>query len=147
MIAKNKKQAWAMVDKLFPGDYEWNATYTYNAGYDVYTSIAYGSACRIADLGDRLEVTIGDETFNIWIENINKDGYYVDYNNGFVIGPVETDTRKKILSSTILINAVKYPRHGSEYGGEHLCNHGTMTAILLLQAADGMAIGNGYFNN
>lgn len=98
MIAKNKKQAWTMADKLFPSDYEWSATYTYDAGYDVYTSIAYGSECRIADLGDRLEVTIGDETFNIWIENTNRDGYYVDYNNGFVVGPIETLNDAKLIA-------------------------------------------------
>lgn len=98
MIAKNKKQVWAMVDKFFPCDYEYNTAYTYNAGYDVYTSIAYGSACRIADLGDRLEVTVGDYTFNIWIENVNKDGYFVDYNNGVVIGPIETLTDAKLIA-------------------------------------------------
>ena len=71
MIAKNKKDAWRMVDRLFPGEYELNSTCTHIAGYDIYTSILYGGECRIADLGDMLKVTIGDDTFTIWIENVN----------------------------------------------------------------------------
>lgn len=122
MIAKNRKQAWAMVDELFPTDYTWDATYTYNAGYDVYISGVYGSACRIADLGDRLEVTIGDDTFNIWIEDVNKDGYYIDYNNGVVIGPFDTLPESKIVAD----KSAGYT--GQNITIDHLDKHGEVSA-------------------
>lgn len=69
MTVKTKEQAWEEADKIFPTDYEKDEEASQRAGYDIYKRA--DSNDRIADLGCRLEVTIDNETTNIWID-INK---------------------------------------------------------------------------
>ena len=70
MKANSKKQAWKMVDEIFPTDYMKDERSSANAGYDIYRSTAddryYDYIC---DLGDRLEVNLSNgKTVNIWVE-------------------------------------------------------------------------------
>lgn len=69
----SRKEAWEMVNKLFPTDYEKDDTSSENAGYSIYASTADNNDSWISDLGDRLEMNAVNEsgtidTMNIWIE-------------------------------------------------------------------------------
>lgn len=65
----SKKEAWKLVDKLFPTDYELDVVSTQNAGYDIYKSTRDGANSWISDLGCGLEINLyNGETIRIWIE-------------------------------------------------------------------------------
>lgn len=69
MTATNKKQAWEIVDEIFPTDYTENTIKTKNAGYPIYDSNLGDEHGYICDLGDRLEVNLANgKTINVWID-------------------------------------------------------------------------------
>lgn len=69
MIVKSVGEAWEEANRIFPTDYMKDDMASKNAGYDVYWSTASGVSAWISDLGDRLEVNLGNgESVNIWIE-------------------------------------------------------------------------------
>lgn len=65
----NKEAAWAIVNRLFPSDYDKDEVASTNAGYPIYRHNTLNPENRICDLGCRLEVNLGNDTINIWIEN------------------------------------------------------------------------------
>lgn len=65
---RTKEQAWTIANDLFKGDYEYDTQASANAGYDIYMSTNKVSNDHVSDLGCRLEVNIGIESINIWIE-------------------------------------------------------------------------------
>lgn len=68
---KNYKEAWEIVNGIFPTDYEKDEEGSQRAGYPVYRSTADGHYYDyICDLNDRLEVNLkdGNRTINVWIE-------------------------------------------------------------------------------
>jgi len=69
----NKEAAWAIVNRLFPSDYDKDEVASTNAGYPIYRHNALNPENRICDLGCRLEVNLGNDTINIWIENPEAD--------------------------------------------------------------------------
>lgn len=75
ITAKNVKEAWEIVDKMFPTDYIKDERSSENAGYDVYRSTVDGGFYNyICDLGNRLEVNFDDgKTINVWIVAVEKD--------------------------------------------------------------------------
>jgi hypothetical protein len=67
----SKEQAWQEVNKIFPTDYEKDYASSERAGYDIYRHRDLNYYSRICDLGDRLEVLVGEfgeNVTNIWIE-------------------------------------------------------------------------------
>ena len=62
------KKAWDKANEIFPGDYQHDTEASAGAGYPIYMSTIKGSTDHISDLGGRLEVNIGAESINIWIE-------------------------------------------------------------------------------
>ena len=69
MTAHSIKEAWEMVNKIFPTDYYENSIKTRNAGYPIYDSNLGDEYGYICDLGNRLEVNLASgKTINIWIE-------------------------------------------------------------------------------
>lgn len=73
MTATDKKQAWKIVDEIFPSDYNYDSKSSASAGYPVYRSgIEYYD--YICDLGDRLEINLKNgKTINIWIKEPEPD--------------------------------------------------------------------------
>lgn len=65
----SKDAAWALANRLFPTDYDKDEVASTNAGYPVYRHNTLNPENRICDLGCRLEVNLGSDTINIWIEN------------------------------------------------------------------------------
>lgn len=65
---KTLQDAWDMVNKFFPDDYEPDSDSIERAGYEIYRSVKeyYNYICN---LGDRLEINLkeGNRTINIWI--------------------------------------------------------------------------------
>lgn len=69
MTVNSIKEAWEMVNEIFPTDYTENTIKTRNAGYPVFDSNLGDENGYICDLGNRLEVNLADgTTVNIWIE-------------------------------------------------------------------------------
>lgn len=81
MKAATAKEAWAMAGEIFPTDYMKDDRASQNAGYPIYRSTLSPECtanyqpwyCQIADLGNRLEVTVTmanweQKVINIWIE-------------------------------------------------------------------------------
>ena len=62
------KKAWDKAKEIFPGDYRHDAESSARAGYPIYISTTKGSTDHIGDIGERLEVNIGAESTNIWID-------------------------------------------------------------------------------
>lgn len=64
----SKKEAWEIVNQIFPSDYTEDSKSSERAGYPVYRSSVefYDYIC---DLGDRLEINLknGGKTINVWI--------------------------------------------------------------------------------
>lgn len=65
----NKEAAWAIANRFFPTDYDKDEQASANAGYPIYRHHELNPENKICDLGCRLEVNLGNETINIWIEN------------------------------------------------------------------------------
>lgn len=78
MKVTSRKEAWKLVDETFPTDYMKDESASAAAGYDIYRSTADGVNAWISDLGNRLEVNIEAETFNIWIEEIQFPEYQIE---------------------------------------------------------------------
>lgn len=68
MTVNSIKKAWEEADKLMATDYIKDEMASERARYPIYMSTLEGSMDHISDLGDRLEVTVGANTYNIWIE-------------------------------------------------------------------------------
>lgn len=71
MKANSRKEAWKIVNEVFPTDYMKDEQSSNNAGYPIYRSTAEDHYHDyICDLGNRLEVNLGStgKTINIWIE-------------------------------------------------------------------------------
>lgn len=62
------KAAWEAADAMFSTDYIYDGWRSERAGYAVYVSTLKGCDDYICDLGDRLEVNIGADSVNIWID-------------------------------------------------------------------------------
>ena len=70
MKVTSRREAWKIADETFPTDYMKDEIASAAAGYDIYRSTAEGVNAWISDLGNRLEVNIENESFNLWIEEI-----------------------------------------------------------------------------
>lgn len=69
MKAVSKKEAWKIVDVIFPTDYEEDGKSSKNAGYPIYRSTDKNIDAWISDRGRYLEVNLPKEkTININIE-------------------------------------------------------------------------------
>lgn len=70
ITVRNVSEAWEKANAIFPTDYEYDATASKNAGYNVYWSTKRGSLAHINDLGNRIEI-VDDEysVTNIWIDS------------------------------------------------------------------------------
>ena len=71
IYVKSKEAAWEEVDKIFETDYEKDELSSERAGYNIYRHPTLNYYNRICDLGNRLEVLMGDYgdlVTNIWIE-------------------------------------------------------------------------------
>ena len=70
--ANTQQEAWQIVNKIFPGDYEYNAEATSRCGYPVYTSTrANATYAHISDLNTRLEVCYDNgDCVNIWFTDL-----------------------------------------------------------------------------
>ena len=71
MKVNSREEAWKLVNRFFPTDYEKDEVSSQNAGYPIYKSTSSDEEyrfARIADLNCRLEVNDGIQTINIWIE-------------------------------------------------------------------------------
>lgn len=73
MKVNSREEAWKLVNRLFPTDYEKDDIGSENAGYSIYKSTAEKNNSWISDLGNRLEMNAVNEsgtidTINIWIE-------------------------------------------------------------------------------
>lgn len=66
-----KSEAWELADRMFPTDYLKDDVASERAGYPIYMSTLKDSMDRICDLGIRLEVNIGNKSFNIWFIDEN----------------------------------------------------------------------------
>jgi len=71
MTVKTKKEAWEIADKLFLTDYDKNEQKSNAAGYPIYTNNINHD--QIADLNNRLELTVDGKTTNIWVESVEAD--------------------------------------------------------------------------
>ena len=69
MIVVNREQAWKVVNKIFPTDYDKDYASSQRAGYDIYRHHSLNYYNRICDLGNRVEVIINGNYINIWIAN------------------------------------------------------------------------------
>lgn len=78
MKVASRKEAWRLADEMFPTDYMKDERASLAAGYDIYWSTAEGMNAWISDLGDRLELNIDHETFNLWIEEPEYAEYQIE---------------------------------------------------------------------
>lgn len=63
------EEAWKKVQEIFPTDYQKDEQSSERAGYPIYRSTAEDHWYdHISDLTARLEVNIGSDSINIWIE-------------------------------------------------------------------------------
>jgi hypothetical protein len=70
MTARNIKDAWKMVDEIFPTDYQKDETASERAGYPIYRSTAEGVDAWISDLGRTLEINLDNgKTIRVNIED------------------------------------------------------------------------------
>ena len=123
MIVTSKEQAWLEVNKIFPTDYEKDYVASNNAGYDIYRHNSLNPYNKICDLGNRLEVTIGNEVTNIWIEAPKPTTFktIVTYriHNGKVMtkeltGVTETETvYERIGDEAVQIFKVRFGKYNS----------------------------------
>ena len=72
LVVNSKREAWNMVNAIFPTDYTKDEFSSERAGYPVYRSTAEGHFYDyICDLSDRLEINLtGGKTVNIWYSQI-----------------------------------------------------------------------------
>ena len=69
ITVRTRREAWNLADKLFPTDYAKDDSASENAGYPIWMSTEEGRNAWISDLNDRLEINIGADTTDIWIED------------------------------------------------------------------------------
>jgi hypothetical protein len=60
-----KEQAWAEANRIFPTDYEKDDAASARAGYDIYRHRELSYYTRICDLGNRLEILLGEHGENV----------------------------------------------------------------------------------
>lgn len=79
----SKREAWNMVNAIFPTDYQKDEFSSERAGYPVYRSTAEGHFYDyICDLNDRLEVNLSSGmTVNIWFSQIFMKARELYYEN------------------------------------------------------------------
>lgn len=79
----SKREAWNMVNAIFPTDYQKDEFSSERAGYPVYRSTAEGHFYDyICDLNDRLEVNLSNgKTVNIWFSQIFMKARELYYEN------------------------------------------------------------------
>lgn len=67
-----RKEAWAIVDQIFPTDYAKDEQSSAGAGYPIYRSTAEGHFYDyICDLNDRLEINLSNgKTVNVWFSDL-----------------------------------------------------------------------------
>lgn len=69
MTVTSIRNAWEEVQKIFPTDYEYDASRSERAGYPIYYSAATSMNAWISDLGNRMEVNLPDgKSVDIWIK-------------------------------------------------------------------------------
>jgi len=70
--ANTQREAWNIVNQIFPGDYEYDGYASYRAGYPVYSSTNPGMPyAHISDLNARLEVCYQNgDCINIWFTDL-----------------------------------------------------------------------------
>ena len=74
MKVKSKSDAWKMANELFPTGYKKDEERSKQAGYPQYYSTSKErSNDHINDLNIRLELVIGDECINIWVDENMED--------------------------------------------------------------------------
>lgn len=74
MKVKTIADAWRKANEIFPTDYMKDDTLSKKAGYPQYYSTSpEHSADHINDLNVRLEVCVGDQCTNIWIEEMEAE--------------------------------------------------------------------------
>ena len=67
LTVNSEREMWSMVDRLFPGDYDYDAAMSSAAGYPVYWSTKKGSNAHINDLNARFEIVFENyDCVNIW---------------------------------------------------------------------------------
>lgn len=68
----SRKEAWAIVDQIFPTDYIKDEECSQRAGYPVYRSTAEGHYYDyICDLNDRFEINLSTgKTVNVWFSEL-----------------------------------------------------------------------------
>lgn len=71
MKVNSREEAWTMVNRLFPTDYEKDEISSANAGYSIYKSTANNNNSWISDLGSRLELNVVNKSGTIDTININ----------------------------------------------------------------------------
>jgi hypothetical protein len=77
MKVTSKGEAWRKANEIFPTDYLKDERVSTAAGYDIYYSTVFSNAW-ISDLGNRLELNMGAETVNIWIEEPQFSEYQIE---------------------------------------------------------------------
>ena len=61
-------EAWILAGLMMKSDYIYDSYASSRAGYPIYMSTSVSAPNdRICDLGSRLEVNVGNESFNIWL--------------------------------------------------------------------------------
>lgn len=63
-----KQEAWTVVDKIFPTDYEIDFFASKQVGYDVYRHHTLNQYNYICDLGCRLEINVDGKSVNLYID-------------------------------------------------------------------------------
>lgn len=111
----SKRAAWELVNKLFPTDYFKDEERSKRAGYPILYSTEEGRNAWISDLNDRLEINIGAETINVWIEkpesletNEEKNQFAEELNTW--LGAYTEDVIKRVMTKLDEIIADKSTR-------------------------------------
>lgn len=97
MKAKNTKEAWKIVDELFPTDYAEDPAASAKAGYKVFRSTLPGCPAWISDLGDRLEVNTEEGSVNVWIDEEEA----TEEAEGFTVAPIYTPSVAVTVAITV----------------------------------------------
>lgn len=64
-------EAWKIANRIFPTDYKLDEEASKRAGYAIYSTTSKDvqyAGFHISDLGTRLEINIGAESLDIWID-------------------------------------------------------------------------------
>lgn len=107
MIKETKLEAWTAAERILKTDYFLSAISSERAGYPIYRSTEEGCNDYICDLGDRLEVNIGNQSINIWaadvLEAAKKEEFLRDEINA---------VKRAIKEKTAELDALKLQLYG-----------------------------------